>query len=108
MGLAMEEQFHPTYRHFDRVKRHRERAAREGFKRCEVRILDQDERLIRSLAAVLNGGGEAAQKARNLLSSFIAPARKDIVSFFQESPLSEVGAELDLERNKDTGRAPDF
>jgi isopropylmalate/homocitrate/citramalate synthase len=89
----------------ERVGRYRRRLAQTGIKRIEVTIPAQDSNLIRDLAQNLRAGGATAARLRDALRAAIAPAANsgsDLVAFFRASPL--VGAELEVERDKSTGR----
>jgi hypothetical protein len=82
------------------TKNHRQR----GMARFEVRGLDEDRDLIRSLARRLAGGAEAA-RIRAAISQTVAaqPTRKGgILEALRRSPL--VGADLDLKRSHEQGR----
>lgn len=89
----------------ERVGRYRRKLAQTGVKRIEVTVPAQDSTLIKGLAQSLRAGGAAAARLRTALRATIAPAANsgaDLVTFFRASPL--VGAELEVERDKSTGR----
>lgn len=87
-----------------RVARHRRRNLALGNKRIEVSVPAQDASLLRQIAAALRrGGGEAQKLRKDLRATAPSPATgQDLIAFLRASPL--VGVELDLERDKSTGR----
>lgn len=93
-----------------RVARHRLRAAARGTARVEVSIPLQDAPLLRSLARTLREDESGASRLRQLLETEVvrAPAAtgSELVEFLLASPLREV--ELDLERDRSSGRPVDF
>jgi hypothetical protein len=73
--------------------------------RFEVRGLDADRDLIRSLARRLAEGGQEAARIRAALTQSIAgqpPRKGGILEALRRSPL--VGADLDVKRPRETGR----
>ncbi len=92
------------------VETHRRRLAARGLGRFEVRALEADKELLRSLARRLAIGDEAADALRAELARRVAsragepPAVGGILAALRRSPL--VGAELGLEREVVAGRDP--
>jgi hypothetical protein len=87
----------------DRIRRHREYVAAQGIKRVEMKVPDRDVELMKSLASVLQSGGEKAYQARNAVLAIIPHDKQNMVDFFRNSPLAEYNDELDLSRDKETG-----
>ena len=93
----------------ERVGRYRRKLARDGVKRVEVTVPAQDASLVRGIAQTLRDGGAPAAKLRDVLSvatTAAAATGADLVAFFRASPL--VGVELEIERDKSTGRPIEF
>jgi hypothetical protein len=93
-----------------RVARHRRRLAAAGARRVEVTVPAEDAVLLREVAAALRAGGDTAQRVRNSLASLVRRKRattgQELLEFFRNSPL--VGVDLDLERDRSTGRPIDL
>lgn len=93
-----------------RVARHRNRAVAGGSRRVEVTVPEGDATLVKALAGVLRAGGEGAERVKKILrpvvSSRKAETGADLVTFFRGSPL--VGADLEIDRDKSTGRSADL
>lgn len=90
----------------NRVARHRRKLASLGAKRVEVTVPSRDAALVRDIADVLRRGGEPAREVRDslhpLLKSRQAQSGKDLLAFFQASPL--VGLDLEFPRDRSPGR----
>ncbi|HXQ67934.1 MAG TPA: hypothetical protein VN980_15275 [Alphaproteobacteria bacterium] len=87
------------------VAAHRRRLAERGLSRYEVRGLEADKELIRSLARRLGAGDAKAARLRTELAEKAAaepPRRGGILAALRRSPL--VGAELGLARETGHGR----
>jgi hypothetical protein len=87
------------------AKNDRQRSNESGMARFEVRGLDADRDLIRSLARRLAEGGQEAARIRAALTQSIAgqpPRKGGILEALRRSPL--VGADLDVKRPRETGR----
>lgn len=91
-----------------RVQKHRMVNVHKGLKRCEVKIPQQDEYLIKYLASLLQKHDSESQKIRNILSSLIPAHKETITNFFQNSPFSQIEKEVDFSRDKDMGRDIEF
>jgi hypothetical protein len=87
-----------------RVARHRRKQQALGIKRIEISVPARDASLLQQIAARLRrGGSEATMLRQNLRSAAPSAATGlDLIAFLRASPL--VGADLDLERDKSTGR----
>jgi isopropylmalate/homocitrate/citramalate synthase len=93
----------------ERVGRYRRKLAQAGVRRVEVTVPARDSTLIRDVAQTLRAGGSAAARLREALRATVAPAATtgaDLVAFFRASPF--VGAEVEIERDKSTGRPIEF
>lgn len=89
-----------------RLARHRLKTAATGSRRVEVVIPAADAPLIKAVAGVLRSGGAEAARVRAQLQPLASPGKArtgaELVAFLRASPL--VGADLDLERDRSTGR----
>ena len=96
----------------ERVAQHRRRLAEQGKRRLEVVVPESeaDIALIKELASALCEGGPSAQRVRRALAPMlyddVAKTGRELVAFFQSSPL--VGEELDLDRDKSGERDVDL
>ena len=91
------------------VRNYRARLGERGMRRFEVLGLEGDRDLIRSLAKRLADGGAEAARIRETVRQTIAPEPKTrgrIFAALRSSPL--VGADLDLTRERTTGRKIDL
>lgn len=91
------------------VKNYRDRLKKRGLSRFEVVGRKGDRDLIRSLARRLAEEDEQATRLRAVMSEGVAgerPAKGGILAALRRSPL--VGAELDLKRPHEPGRAIDL
>jgi len=106
---ALEHAKHTTGK-TSRVARHRKKVATSGSKRIEVTVPSRDAPLVKAIAGALRSGGEEAKRIRESLQPMLsAPRAKtgpDLVAFLRASPL--VGAELQIERDRSTGRSADL
>ena len=87
----------------------RTRSVTRGMARFEVRGLDADRDLIRSLAKRLAEGDSDAARIRATVSRTIAgepPKKGNILAALRRSPL--VGTDLNLVRSHDAGRKVDL
>lgn len=101
---------HPRKTGKRRLLEHRRRVMAAGARRVEVTVPADDVAAIRDLAAALRAGGNRAKSARAALRPVVKKrwfrSGAEFVEFFQNSPLAEV--DLDLERDKSTGRPVDL
>jgi hypothetical protein len=91
------------------IQNYRSRLSERGLARFEVLGLDTDRDLIRTLARRLAEGGSEASRLRDAVSQSIAgepPRKGGILATLRRSPL--VGADLDLSRPREDGRAVDL
>jgi hypothetical protein len=91
------------------LRNYRSRPVKRGMARFEVRGLEADRNLIRSLAKRLAEDDPEAARIRAAVSRMIAgePSKKGgIVAALRRSPL--VGADLNLARSHETGRKVDL
>lgn len=91
------------------IENYRSRLSARGFTRFEVLARDGDRDLIRSVAKCLAEDGPDADQLRAVLRETIVnelPKKGGIVAALRRSPL--VGAELDLDRVRETGRDVDI
>lgn len=99
-----------TTRKTSRVVRHRKKVATGGAKRVEVTVPSRDAPLVKAIAGALRSGGEEAKRIRESLQPMLSVPRArtghELVAFFRTSPL--VGAELQIERDRSTGRSADL
>ena len=88
------------------IEAHRKRLAERGLGRFEVRGLERDKELVRSIARRLAENDAAAGALRTDLAQRLGgdepPRLGGILAALRRSPL--VGAELDLERAQTPGR----
>jgi hypothetical protein len=93
-----------------RVARHRTKSAAGGSRRVEVTVPAGDAPFVKAIAGVLRAGGEEALRVKEALRPVVSSRRAEtgaeLVAFFRNSPL--VGAELEIERDKSTGRSADL
>ena len=91
------------------IRDYRSRLSARGLARFEVLGLDNDRDLIRALARRLAEAGPEASRLRAMVSQGIAgeaPSKGGILAALRRSPL--VGADLDLSRPREEGRAVDL
>jgi hypothetical protein len=91
------------------IQNYRSRLTERGLARFEVLGLEIDRDLIRILARRLAEGGPEASRLRAVVSRGIAgeaPSKGGILAALRRSPL--VGADLDLSRPREEGRAVDL
>ena len=78
--------------------------------RVNVTVPAGDAALVREVAAALRRGGEDARQVRDGLAPLFGRRRartgRELLAFFRASPL--VGEDLDLERDRSTGRPIDL
>jgi hypothetical protein len=87
------------------LQNYRIRLAERGMSRFEVRGLDADRDLIRTLASRLAESGPGAQRIRATVGQAItggAPKGGGILASLRRSPL--VGADLEVKRSRGVGR----
>ena len=87
------------------IQNYRSRLGERGLARFEVLGLDADRALIRSVARRLAEDGPEASRLRTVVSQTIEgepPKRGGILAALRRSPL--VGADIDPERSRETGR----
>lgn len=93
-----------------RVALHRTKVAASGSRRVEVTVPNRDAALVKSLAESLRAGGKRADLIRESLKPIVATPKArngaELVEFFRSSPL--VQDELDISRDRDTGRTADL
>ena len=93
-----------------RVVRHCKKIATSGAKRVEVTVPSQDTPLVKAMAGALRLGGDDANRIRKSLQSLLsvpkAKTGKELIAFLRASPL--VGIDLQIERDRSTGRYADF
>ncbi len=88
------------------IQAYRSRLTQRGIARFEVQALKTDRKLIRTLARRLADGRPEAKQARAMVEQIVAgehPAPGGILEALRRSPL--VGADLDLARAREKGRA---
>ncbi len=91
------------------LQNYRYRLSERGMARFEVLGLDADRELIRSLAKRLAENDADAARIRATVSQTIAsepPPKGGILAALRRSPL--VGADIDLARSREKGRAVDL
>ncbi len=91
------------------IRNYRTRLSKRGLARFEVLGRDSDRDLIRSLARRLAEDGPEASLLRAAVSQTIAgepPKKGGILAALRRSPL--VGADLDVTRPREEGRAADI
>jgi hypothetical protein len=91
------------------LRNYRSRLDERGISRFEVLGLAADRELIRSLAKRLATNDSEATRIRTSVQRTVAgepPQKGGILKALRNSPL--VGAELDLERTRETGRDVDL
>ncbi|SDE50567.1 hypothetical protein SAMN04487779_104510 [Belnapia rosea] len=90
------------------IEEHRRRLTERGLGRFEVRGLEVDKDLIRSIARRLAANDDAASALRAELARRIVgaepPRLGNVLAALRRSPL--VGADLDLAREETLGRDP--
>lgn len=84
--------------------------ATRSAKRVEVTVPSRDAPLVKAIAEALRSGGEEARRIREALQPVLSVPRAKtgsaLVAFLRASPL--VGAELQIERDRSTGRSVDL
>jgi hypothetical protein len=93
----------------ERVGRYRRKLSQSGVKRVEVTVPARGSALLKKVASILRGDDRDAEKMRGALAALVAPTAEtgaDLVAFFRKSPF--VGAEVEFERDKSTGRPVEF
>jgi len=91
------------------IRSYRARLEKRGLARFEVLGRDADRDLIRSIARRLAEDDPEATRLRAVVTSSIAgepPRKGGILATLRRSPM--VGAELDLTRSREDGRAVDI
>ncbi|MDZ4728868.1 MAG: hypothetical protein SH820_02875 [Xanthomonadales bacterium] len=87
------------------VERHRKRQLEKGIVRMEINLPEKDKQLLKSVAASLRAGGQAAEEIRTALRSVVNPyegmSSKELL---EAAPLEGV----DLERSTETARDVEF
>lgn len=93
-----------------RVARHRKTVTTRGSRRVEVTVPSGDALLVKAIAGALRSGGEEAKRIRESLAPMLSVPRAktgpELVAFLRASPL--VGANLEIERDRSTGRSIDL
>lgn len=88
------------------TKNYRARLTQRGFARFEIMAVEADRELIRTLARRLAEEGPEAEQVRTAVKTAVAgepPKPGGILAALRRSPL--VGADLDLARPREDGRA---
>ena len=110
MGFTALEHAEHSGRMTSRIARHRKRVATSGAKRVEVTVPSRDAPLVKAIAGALRSGGEEAKLIRESLQPLLSVPRArsgpELVAFLRASPL--VGTELQVERDRSTGRSADL
>jgi len=91
------------------IENYRSRLSKRGLARFEVLGRKSDQDLIRALARRLAEGDAEASRLRAAVQRNISggtPKKGGILAALRRSPL--VGANIDLSRSKETGRAVDL
>jgi hypothetical protein len=91
------------------LRNYRTRLGERGISRFEVLGLAADRELIRSLAKILARNDPEATRIRASVRHTVAgetPAKGGILNALRRSPL--VGADLDLDRSRGSGRKVDL
>ena len=91
------------------TQNYRNGLTQRGIARFEVQALEADRDLIRGLARRLANGGPEAKRARATVQQIVTgepPASGGVLKALRRSPL--VGADLDLTRVREEGRAVDL
>jgi hypothetical protein len=91
------------------IQNYRSRLSERGLARFEVLGLETDRDLIRTLARRLAEGGPEASRLRDAVSHVVTgepPRKGGILAALRRSPL--VGADLDVSRPREEGRAVDL
>ena len=91
------------------IQNYRSRLSERGLARFEVLGLETDRDLIRTLARRLAEGGPEASRLRDAVNHGITgepPGKGGILAALRRSPL--VGADLDVSRPREEGRAVDL
>ncbi|MEI7711029.1 MAG: hypothetical protein WCI94_06330 [Rhodospirillales bacterium] len=91
------------------IQNYRARLTQRGFTRFEIKALETDRDLIRSLARRLAEEGPEAEQVRAAVKTVVAGASSKpsgILSALRRSPL--IGADLDLSRVREDGRKVDL
>ncbi len=91
------------------IQNYRSRLGERGLARFEVRGLDADRDLIRSLARRLSESGPEAARIRAAVTRTLSgdpPRTGGVLAALRRSPL--VGSDLDLNRADDGGREVDL
>ena len=98
----------------ERVADYRVRTNKQGLKRVETTVPEDDLDLIKGAAKVLRAGGPLASELRLAMLSVLpgtqAKTGAELLQFFQESPLlsDDEMTLFDIERDQSTGRTADF
>lgn len=83
------------------VERHRKRQLEKGIVRMEINLPEKDKQLLKSVAASLRAGGQAAEEIRTALRSVVNPYEgMSFKELLEAAPLEGV----DLERSTETAR----
>ena len=110
MEIGILEHGKHTARKTSRIVRHRKRVATGGAKRVEVTVPSRDAPLVKAIAGALRSGGDEAKRLREMLQPMLSVPRaktgQELVAFLRASPL--VDAELQVERDRSTGRSADL
>jgi hypothetical protein len=91
------------------IRNYRARLSKRGLARFEVLARDADRDLIRSLARRLAEDNDDASRLRAIVGEAVTgepPRKGGILEALRRSPL--VGADLDLEREREDGRKVDL
>ena len=86
------------------VAGHRERMARQGFVRVEVKVRKEDAGLVREVAAALSDPARQAAARTLLRHRFAEPRKADLKALLASAPLEGVA----LDRDHDFGRDVDL
>ncbi len=99
----------PTANH-ERVTRHRRKLDKQGAKRLEVVVPKDDADLIKAVAAKLRSGGADADNLRLQTARLVelpeVRTGDDLFAMFQRA--DGLGDEIDIARDRSSGRTPDF
>ena len=93
-----------------RVARYRKKIATGGARRIEVTVPSRDAPLVKAMAGALRSGGDDANRIRQSLQPLLSVPKartgKELIAFLLASPI--VGTDLQIERDRSTGRYADL
>lgn len=88
------------------IQKYRSRLGKRGLARFEVLGRDADRDLVRAIARRLAEHGPETSRLRAVITKLLAgepPGKRNVLAALRRSPL--VGADLDLTRSREEGRA---